>query len=397
MHVRLLASYLDKRAGSATFMRALAERLAAAGHRVSVICLGPEGVQAPAGVAHRDFAILPPVRLTAPGLWRLDHAASFAQAGRRIAALAWEPPEAVIASEHSLIRAHARLFPGVPWVYLPHAARPRVADEMAPFFADPLARAVNRRLYDRAQRFALARADAVVRFARPALDAMLAAFAGIRPERALVIPPAVALPAEWSPPRPASPVRLLHVGRLVPDKNVALLIEMLSHVDPEKDFRLDVVGDGPERARLEGLAKAMGLERRVTFHGAVDDVSPFHARADLVVVPSRRESLGLVQIEALAHGRPVLAFDPAAPGVELLGGRIIDHGVTGWLARDEEDFLRILHLLIWNPAPLRPAGRAARRVAEERFSWPRHIARWEELLGELAREADRARPAGLQG
>lgn len=384
MHVRLLASYLDQRAGSAVYMRALAEHLAAAGQRVSVICLGPEGVEAPEGVADRDFAILPPVRLGAPGLWRFDHAATFAAARRRIAALGWPRPDVVIASEHGLMRAHARLFSGVPWVYLPHAARPRVADEMAPFFADPLARAVNRRLYDRAQRFALARADAVVRFSREALDAVIEAFAGIRPRRAVVIPPAVKLPESWSPPRAESPVRLVTVSRLVPHKNVGLLLEMLSHVDPEKDFRLDIVGDGPERERLEGLAKAMGIGQRVTFHGAVADVSSFYAGADLVVLPSRRESLGLVQLEALAHGRPVLAFDPAAPGVELLGGRIIDHGVTGWLARDEEDFLRILHLLIWNPAPLRPAGRAARRVAEERFSWQHHLARWEELLGALA-------------
>ncbi len=388
MHVRLLASYLDRRAGSAVYMRALAAHLATAGHRVSVISLGPGDVEPPSGVKDEDFAVLAPMRLTAPGLWRFDHAASFAGAPRRIAALGWAPPDAVIASEHSLIRAHARLFSGVPWVYLPHAAV-RVADEMGCYFTDPLTRAINRRLYDRAQRFALSRADAVVRFSREALDAMVNAFPGTRARRAVVISPAVDLPRSWNPPRAESPVRLVTVSRLVADKNVGLLLEMLSHVDPEKDFRLDVVGDGPERARLEGLAKAMGIDQRVTFHGAVDDVSPFYGRSDLVLVPSRRESFGLVQIEAMAHGRPVLAFDPAAPGVELLGGRIVDHGVTGWLARDEEDFLRILHLLIWNPAPLRPAGRAARRVAEERFSWRRHIERWEELLGGLAGAAVR--------
>ncbi|RMF70323.1 MAG: glycosyltransferase family 1 protein [Alphaproteobacteria bacterium] len=386
MHVRLLASYLDKRAGSAVYMRALAERLAAAGHRVSVICLGPEEIPPPEGVVPEDFAILAPRHLRMPGLWRFDHLASFLRSRRRLVHLGWPRPDAVIASEHSLIRAHADLFPASPWTYLPHAPV-EVADEMARYFADPLARAVNRRLYARAQKHALIHADAVVRFSRHALDAMLSAFPGIRPKRAVVIPPAVDLPAEWSPPRAASPVRLLHVGRLVPDKNVALLIEMLSHVDPEKDFHLDIVGDGPQRERLEGLARAMGMEKRITFHGAVDDVSPHYARADLVVMPSRRESLGLVQIEAMAHGRPVLAFDPAAPGMELLGGRIVDHGVTGWLARDEEDFLRILHLLIWNPAPLRPAGRAARRVAEERFSWESHITRWENLLHELVKAA----------
>ncbi len=382
MHVRLLASYLDRRAGSAVYMRALAERLVSAGHRVSVICLGPEEITPPQGVTAEDLAVLPPIHLHAPGLWRLDHLASFTRAHARIRRLALERPDAVIASEHSLIVAHHRLFADVPWIYLPHAPI-RVADEMARYFADSLARAVNRRLYDRAQRFALARADAVVRFSREALDAMLKAFPGIHPRRSVVIPPAADLPKRWKPPKAESPVRLLTVSRLVPDKHVGLLLEILSHVDPEKDFRLAIVGDGPERARLEAQAKAMGLARRVTFHGAVDDVGPFYAQADLVVLPSKRESLGLVQLEALAHGRPVLAFDPMARDVELLGGRLVDHGVTGWLARDDEDFLRILHLLIWNPAPLRPAAHAARRLAEERYAWPRHLARWQRLLEEL--------------
>ncbi len=383
MHVRLLASYLDRRAGSAVYMRTLAERLAGAGHRVSVICLGPEGLTPPDGVAREDFTILPPLHLHAPGLWRLDHLASFTRMPARLQRLGLDRPDVVIASEHSLIPAHHRLFADVPWVYLPHAPV-RVADEMARYFDDPLARTVNRRLYDRAQRFALARAAAVVRFSREALDAMLRAFPGIRPRRAVVIPPAVDLPESWKPPRAESPIQLVTVSRLVPDKNVGLLLEMLSHVDPEKDFRLAVMGDGPERPRLEAQAKAMGLAKRVIFHGAVDDVGPAYARADLVVLPSKRESLGLVQLEALAHGRAVLAFDPMAPDAELLGGRLLDHGVSGWLARDDEDFLRILHLLIWNPTPLRPAARAARRLAEERYAWPHHLARWQALLGDLA-------------
>jgi len=382
MHVRLLASYLDRRAGSAVYMRALSEHLVGAGHRVSIICLGPEGIEPPQGVAAEDVAVLPPLHLHAPGLWRLDHWASFVRAPVRIRRLDLERPDVVIASEHSLIAAHHRSFADVPWIYLPHAPV-RVADEMARYFSDPLARAVNRRLYDRAQRFALARANAVVRFSREALDAVLRAFPRVRPQRSVVIPPATDLPESWQPPKAASPVHLLTVSRLVPDKNVGLLLEILSHVDPEKDFRLTIVGDGPERARLEAQTKAMGLARRVTFHGAVEDVGPFYAQADLVVLPSKRESLGLVQLEALAHGRPVLAFDPMAPDVELLGGRLVEHGVTGWLARDDEDFLRILHLLIWNPAPLRPAAHAARRLAEERYAWPRHLARWQTLLDKL--------------
>ncbi len=383
MRVRLLASWLDRRAGSATWMRAFAARLAGRGHRVEILCLGPKDTPPPDGVAKADLHVLSPPRLSLPGLWRFDHLRAFVAARRRIAALGLAAPDLVIASEHSLIAAHRRLFPSVPLIYLPHAARPRVGEEMAAFFDDPLARFVNVRLYDRAQRLALAKADAVVRFAEPAMREMLAAFPGTRPRRAIVVPPAVEIPDEASPPAGIPPVRLLSLGRLVPDKRVDLLIEVVSHLPADARWSLDVVGDGPERARLEKMAADRGLADRVTFHGRVDDVAGFYRACDLFLFPSRAESLGLVQLEAMAHARPVLAFDPDAPGVRLLGGRLVEHGLTGWLARDDEDFLRILHLLVANPSPLRPTGRAARRLVERRHAWSHHLDRWEALFGEL--------------
>lgn len=383
MRIRLLASWLDRRSGSATWMRAFAEKLAARGHRVEILALGPEDVPPPDGVAAEDFHVLTSPRFTLPGLWRFDHLRAFVSARRRIAALALDAPDFVVASEHSLIAAHHRLFPGVPWIYLPHSAPAGAGETMAAFHDDPIAKWLHRRLYDRAQRQAIATADAIVRFTEPAMRKMLAAFPGVEARRAVVIPPAVELPEDVEPPAGTAPVRLLALGRLVPDKRVDLLIEILSYLPDDTRWSLDIVGEGPERGRLEEMAANLDLERKITFHGHKDEVAGFYRACDLFLFPSYVESLGLAPLEAMAHARPVLAFDPDAPGVRLLGGRLVEHGLTGWLARDDEDFLRILHLLITNPSPLRPTGRAARRLVAERHSWPVHLDRWEGLFDEL--------------
>ncbi len=389
MRVRLLASRLDRRSGSATWTRAFAQGLATRGHRVEVLCLGPVDASTPQGVAASDLHILTPPRFTLPGLWRFDHLRAFASARQRIAALDLDAPDLVVASEHSLIAAHHRLFPKVPWIYLSHAAPSGAGATMASFHQDPIARALVRRLYQRAQRRAIAKADAVLRFSEPAMREMLASFPGVKPRRAVVIPPAVALPEEAAPPSGTAPVRLLSLGRLVPDKRVDLLIEILSHLPSDARWSLDVVGEGPERGRLEEMTAAFGLKERIVFHGQADDPAPFYRACDLFLFPSRAESLGLVVLEAMSHARPVLAFDPGASGVRLLGGHLVEHGLTGWLARDDEDFLRILHLLVVNPMPLRPTGRAARRLVEEGHAWSVHLDRWERLFEEL-----RQAPAG---
>jgi glycosyltransferase involved in cell wall biosynthesis len=76
------------------------------------------------------------------------------------------------------------------------------------------------------------------------------------------------------------------------------------------DWQLEVVGDGHARASLEALACELGISDRVRFAGWVDDVNPCYERARCVVVPSVwPEPFGIVGIEALSHGRPVVGSD----------------------------------------------------------------------------------------
>jgi glycosyltransferase involved in cell wall biosynthesis len=90
---------------------------------------------------------------------------------------------------------------------------------------------------------------------------------------------------------------------------------------------LDVVGDGDDRSRLEGLAASLGLATAVQFHTSVSDsqMYDFYSRCTLFALPSRREGFGIVFLEAMLHGKP------------CVGGRhggtpeVIDHDCTGYL------------------------------------------------------------------
>jgi len=101
--------------------------------------------------------------------------------------------------------------------------------------------------------------------------------------------------------------KLLVVSRLEKEKNVALALHACKESAP-RDACLIIVGDGSEREALEAMARALGIRGQVFFEGAHDAAS-YYKMADLVLVPSRYEGYGLVIVEALAAGKPVLSTD----------------------------------------------------------------------------------------
>ena len=166
---------------------------------------------------------------------------------------------------------------------------------------------------------------------------------GVRAERIFVVPNGVAseyfLPPRTPEPGEPGPLRLLYVGRLGAQKNVARLLDALSLVT--EPVRLRLVGDGELRAELEARAARLGLTGTAStvtasiatasiasvpiatvdfagrLHGA--DLVDAYANAQVFVLPSDREGMPLVVMEAMAAGLPVLAT--AVPGnVELVGG-----------------------------------------------------------------------------
>lgn len=116
---------------------------------------------------------------------------------------------------------------------------------------------------------------------------------------------------------------MLGVGRLDAKKDFATLIRAFARVAAtHASARLVILGEGPERGRLEALAAGLGVAARVSLPGYVADPTPWYARARVFALASRHEGLSLVILEALAHRLPVVATDcPHGPAEALAGGR----------------------------------------------------------------------------
>lgn len=126
-----------------------------------------------------------------------------------------------------------------------------------------------------------------------------------------------------------SPLRLLFVGRLAPEKGLVHLVDALASMHAAgRALELDLVGTGPESVTLRALVRSRGLEANVRFHGQMAFGEPLFAlyrAADLFVLPSLSEGVPKVIQEAMALGVPVLAT--AVGGIPGL----VHHGENGWL------------------------------------------------------------------
>jgi glycosyltransferase involved in cell wall biosynthesis len=121
---------------------------------------------------------------------------------------------------------------------------------------------------------------------------------------------------EAGEPAQSSPLRVLALGRLVAKKGFDVLLEALALLAaraPETAVELVIAGDGPLRAALEARAQALPRPIAVRFAGWIDEVAPLFACADLFVLPSRDEPFGIVVLEAMAAGVPVVATRTAGP------------------------------------------------------------------------------------
>lgn len=121
--------------------------------------------------------------------------------------------------------------------------------------------------------------------------------------------------------QPGQPPVVLAAGRLIPHKDFALLIEAFAKVRQHRPARLLILGEGPERPRLESLVGRLGLEDDVGLPGFEENPYAYMARAAVFVLSSRWEGLPTVMIEALYCGAPVVATDcPSGPREILRDG-----------------------------------------------------------------------------
>ena len=123
--------------------------------------------------------------------------------------------------------------------------------------------------------------------------------------------------------------KFLYVGYLARRKGLDVALKALGTLK-EFDWTLDILGDGSQRNELENLVKELGINDRVNFHGFSDDADEFMSKAACLLFPSHSEGFGLVVIEALAVGLPVLASD-VEPLRPYASGKLIPSGdVEAW-------------------------------------------------------------------
>jgi phosphatidylinositol alpha-1,6-mannosyltransferase len=175
------------------------------------------------------------------------------------------------------------------------------------------------------------------------------------------------------PPAPAlaeRPPAVLIVGRLVGDRpkgHRELIACWPQVVAAVPQATLHVVGSGPDRAALEAVASASSAARAIKFHGFVPDrdLAGHYAAARVYVMPSRGEGFGLVYVEAMRHGLPVIG------SVHDAAREVIQHGTTGYvLDQDRPDELtEAIVRLLREPEHAAELGEAGRQRWAEHFRY----------------------------
>ena len=186
---------------------------------------------------------------------------------------------------------------------------------------------------------------------------------------------------EDSAPRPGgAPIRMVTVGRMAKEKNLPLLIDTVGTlVDKDHlDLELDVVGDGPTRQEVARHITDLGLQSRVHLVGRRDGSALVESydSADIFAMTSLVDSFGIVLIEAMARGIPVIAPD-------IVGVRdVVIDGVNGLLVEHTVESVRAAVLRILFEPGLRERLVAGALTHAARYQWPEIICRYLRLCGD---------------
>lgn len=172
---------------------------------------------------------------------------------------------------------------------------------------------------------------------------------------------------------------IMHISNFRPVKRVEDVVRVFAGISRRLRSRLLLIGDGPDRGRAQQLADELGVGKRVLFLGKQESVAELLACADLFLLTSSSESFGLVALEAMACGVPVVAT--------RVGGvpEVVPDGVAGWLAPVGDIEAMVEHSVrvlsddaLWNSTSL--AARAAAQEYSAESVVPRYEACYQEVL-----------------
>ncbi len=195
--------------------------------------------------------------------------------------------------------------------------------------------------------------------------------------QAEVIPEGFSVVPKMSKKKEENFKRILFVGRLVERKGVEYLIRAIPLVAEELEVKLDIVGDGELAPELRELSVRLGVKNRVNFAGRVNEelLERYYQNCNLFVLPAivdrkgDTEGLGMVLVEALSYGKPVIA--------SAVGGivDIVEDQKTGLLVpeKDEKALAQAIVAILKNPARAEELASAGFQHIEKYFDWDKIV------------------------
>ena len=159
------------------------------------------------------------------------------------------------------------------------------------------------------------------------------------------------------------PFGMLCVGSLIKRKGMDLLLDALGMIKDE-DWKLTVAGEGPEKEALLQQAKESGISERITFTGFIEGeaLRDLYAQSSVFILPTREDCFGLVTLEAMCAGLPVISSKYADGARDL-----VEDGITGFIVDpyDPEQLSKVISSLINDPEKTKIMGRAGRERSEQ--------------------------------
>lgn len=172
---------------------------------------------------------------------------------------------------------------------------------------------------------------------------------------------------------------VMHISNFRPVKRIDDVVRVFAGIRSEVPARLVFIGDGPERVTAAELVGDLGISDHVVFLGKLESVAELLACADLFLLPSAQESFGLVALEAMASGVPVIGT--GSTGL----AEVVEDGGSGFLhaVGDTEAMAASGARLLGDPALWRSFSQRARDVAVSRFAAELVVPRYEEFYEEV--------------
>ena len=189
------------------------------------------------------------------------------------------------------------------------------------------------------------------------------------------------------------PLRFISVGRLLHWKGFHLGLRAFAKADLPREIEYWILGDGPERGNLEALVRELGIEDRVVFWGALprEETLAKLKECDVLIHPSLHDSGGLVCLEAMAAGCPVICLRLGGPDVLLTeeAGLKVPAQTP---EQAERDLSKALARMARDPVLRIRMSKAARARVNEVFDWEAKGRVWQEFYEEALNSTAGCRP-----